>query len=342
MTIQFGRAITTPGDPLQKIPIDRLFLGISKPKQAFMDLIEQLQMVRAMDERQYRELKKQLPYFVCGVFHPPIRRTAHFARILYFVLDLDHLESADLDRLTVASRLREIPEVMLFFTSPSADGLKVMFRLQEPCSDSALFSAFYKIFAQRFAEKHGLQQVIDYKTSDVTRACFLSYDPAAYYNQHAKPVDLQVFVPNLSFDAAEKDLKAAEDFLKNQSTSAVKKNTDNLDEALLLKIKQKLNPHYRQPRAKNHFVPAQISDALPVLMEELAALGLQIVETQPINYGKKIKIVGEQLWAELNIFYGKKGFRVINTGKSGSSEQLAILASQAVEQILSTLPGQKP
>ncbi|MCR9290716.1 MAG: CRISPR-associated primase-polymerase type B [Bacteroidetes bacterium] len=337
MTIQFGKSITTPGDPLQKIPLERLFLGIQKPKQSFRDFIEQLRMVRSMDENQYRNLKKQLPYFVCGLFHPAIRRREHFATIESFVLDLDHLEVADLSIEVLRNKLKEVPEVLMLFASPSADGLKILFRLEEPCSDMALFSSFYKLFAQRFAEKNGLEQVIDYKTSDVTRACFISFDEKAYLNMESNRVVLKDFIPDLNFDLAERDIKKAEAFLKNAQSDEVKKDKQDLNKEALLKIKQRLNPHYRQPRTKNHHVPPEVDQVLPELNDALAEFEMKIMESNPISYGRKIKVVCNQLWAELNIFYGKKGFRVVQTTKSGSNLELATLAAQAIEQILSTM-----
>ena len=75
------------------------------------------------------------------------------------------------------------------FCSPGADGLKLLFRLEEKCEDEALFSAFYKQFALTFSQKYQLEGVIDTQTSDVTRACFMSYDPEAWYRPEALPVD---------------------------------------------------------------------------------------------------------------------------------------------------------
>jgi hypothetical protein len=344
MTLQFGRKITQAGDTLQKITLERLFLGISKPKPAFRDLIEQLRTVRSIDELRYRELKKQLPYFVCGIFHPPIRRSEHFASAQHFILDLDHLAEADLNTVILSQQLQQIPEVLMIFASPSADGLKVLFRLKEKCTDRGLFSSFYKIFAQRFAQKNGLEQVIDYKTSDVTRACFLSYDAAAYFQPDAEAVDLQMFIPELDFAAAEKDIKEATRFLAKKKSVATTKEAQTLEKETLLKIKQKLNPHYRKPKEKSYFVPREVESALEEINAQLEDFDMNLLETHPINYGRKVKIACDNLWAELNIFYGKKGFRIVATTKSGSNPELAQLARQVFEQILGTLelPNNNP
>lgn len=70
------------------------------------------------------------------------------------------------------------------------------------------------------------------------------------------------------------------------------------------------------------------------MTEELAALSLELYETEPIQYGRKIRIKTGRMFAEINIFYGKRGFTVVKTNKSGTNEALADLASKAIEQIL--------
>ena len=47
-----------------------------------------------------------------------------------------------------------------------------------------LYSLFYKKFVKSFSEQYDLQQVVDAKTSDVSRACFLSHDKDAFYNEN--------------------------------------------------------------------------------------------------------------------------------------------------------------
>jgi hypothetical protein len=42
------------------------------------------------------------------------------------------------------------------------------------------------------------------------------------------------------------------------------------------------------------------------------------------------------MWAEINVFYGKKGWSVVKTTKSGSHPDLAELGARAIEEILSS------
>lgn len=331
--LQWGLHITQSGDPLHKIAVEEMFRRIRQPKAAFQDRIRQLRAVRAMDEKQYRELKKGLPYFVCGLFHPAVRRRENFAEIRHFLLDLDHLSQAELPIEPLAQRMSGLPELEMCFTSPGGDGLKLMFRLSEGCRDAAMFSAFYKVFSRRFAEQYQLQQVIDYATSDVSRACFVSSDPEAFYNPEATPILMEDFLPGLDFELAEKAVREAEKAIPPPPAMNKEPEKD-----VLQQIRQKLNPNARPaPRAKQHHVPPELDQVAPLLAEKLAEMGLQLASANPINYGRQLRVAAGHLWAEVNLFYGKRGFSVVKTTKSGSHTELADIAAQAIEEILFTL-----
>ena len=96
--------------------------------------------------------------------------------------------------MLIAEANRGCDRVVLSFLSPSEDGLKVFFKLKERCYDSGLYSLFYKAFLLEFSKQYVLHQVIDTRTSDVTRACFVSVDPDAYYNPDAVQVDIRAFI----------------------------------------------------------------------------------------------------------------------------------------------------
>ena len=329
----FGRKITAYNDPLQKLTLERLIAGIKNPKQPFKDKIEQLRVIKSINLAAYKNQKKDLPYFVCGNFHPAVRRKEHFASIVFFVLDLDHLAAANLDKVTLKNKLSKLPICLAAFVSPGNDGLKVLFRLEKPCTDLAMFSSFYKIFSKEFAVKNQLESVVDYNTSDATRACFLTYDADVYFNPTAESVLMKNYLKNLDFELSEKDIKEADKFVKNLPKMTPKKGNE-LSNDILSEIKQKLNPNYRKPKEKKFFVPKEIEKAVPILKESLANFEMKVVETNPISYGRKVKLTCKGLWAEINIFYGKKGFNIVPTTKTGSNLELAVLASQAIEQVL--------
>ena len=146
-----GKHITTIGDPLQPVAIDKLFKAIINPDSEVATLQKRLQAIKMLDIQQYRKLKTGLPYIVCAHFHPNIRKKENFVFTERFIVDIDHLSEYDLEPKAVKDKMRNDPRVELMFTSPGGDGLKVFFSLEEKISDSAYYALFYKSFCLRFA-----------------------------------------------------------------------------------------------------------------------------------------------------------------------------------------------
>ena len=333
--LQLGTKITQPGDPLQKITVEQLYQMVRRPKTESVDFIQQLRALAAIDERQYRELKKQLPYFVCGIFQPPVRRKENFALIRYFILDLDHLSAAGADPGAVREALKGDPRVVLCFASPGGDGLKVLFRLEEDCRDAAQFSAFYKVFARRFGEQQGLLGAIDLQTHDVTRACFLSVDTDAFFNPLPEPVRMGDYLKNLDFEDAVADIRESEQVLRTHAPQRpAVPESPAMDQDILQRIKLRLNPAARTRVPKEHYVPPALDAAMPLLRERLAEWEMEIRSAEPIQYGRKVQVYAGQHFAEINLFHGARGFSVVKTTKRGSSPELADLAARAIQEIL--------
>ena len=112
----------------------------------------------------------------------------------YFVVDIDHIEEKELSINDLKTKFTQDKRVVLCFVSPGQDGLKLIFRLKERCYDAGIYSIFYKLFLSKFGAEYNIQQVIDTRTSDVARACFVSMDANAYYNPEAEPVDLNQYL----------------------------------------------------------------------------------------------------------------------------------------------------
>jgi|AntRauTorckE5430_2_1112549.scaffolds.fasta_scaffold00369_2 hypothetical protein len=332
--LMLGRKLTAPSDPLERIGIERVFQGLTHPKAAFRDLIARLRTVASVDVSMYRQLKKTLPYIVCGLFHPAIRRKEHFATIHYFILDLDHLAEGELTVAEVRARLSALPRPLLGFTSPGGDGYKVLFRLATPCSDAARFHAFYQSFARSFAHENGLEHVVDYQTCDVTRACFMSYDPEAFYHPEATPVDLNAYVPDLLTPPPKAD-ETATARLKKPAIKRTQAMAGPEDDTLE-KIRQKLNPKRRKSLPEKTIIqPEEISAAVDYFKENLAEYELQLVAAEAINYGRRLRVVAQKdIWCELNLFYGKRGFSIVKTTKAGSHAELADLATKVLRELL--------
>jgi hypothetical protein len=92
---------------------------------------------------------------------------------------------ADLDSLNgelsnVRGRLIQSPHVWALFTSPSGDGLKVVFRVP---ADATKHVGSFRAVEQHVCELTGKQ--IDQSCKDPARLCFLSYDSGIYHNVNA-------------------------------------------------------------------------------------------------------------------------------------------------------------
>lgn len=277
-----------------------------------------------------------LPYLVCAAFKPAIRRRDHFVNIEYFMVDVDHVsEHYDIAQLSL--QLAADTRLVLLFTSPGGDGLKLLFRLQEKCSDYGLFSAFYKQFIQQLATTYHLHPVIDISTSDVTRACFISYDEHAYYNPDAQKIDMMMYHIDDTEQLWSEAQQAETSFVaeKEKFSSADKpKQKPGPAQDVMESIRQKLNPLYRKPEKKQYYIPPEADAFLEKLKEELVPYGLQLLETAPIHYGRKLKIGAGNLWAEINLFYGGRGFTFVKTTKTGSDGELATICVQVLEETL--------
>lgn len=337
--VQAGKNISVAGDELQKVQVEYLFHAIRNPNMDIQNKIRQLRIVRNIDSKQYAFLKRQLPYFVCGLFNPNIRRTENFAYTQYFVVDIDHLSDKGIAIKELRTKLESDDRVCLSFISPSEDGLKIMFKLEERCYDPGLYSLFYKCFTTDFSKKYGLEQVTDSRTSDVTRACFISYDPEVYYNPNATSVNLEAYVdssnPNELFEA-KKRFESAENEEK-RTKSEEKERKEDVDSDVINQIKTILNNSPKKIEKPPVYVPEQLNEIIEDLTNFIISTGTIVQEITNISYGKKIKVaVGHRL-GEINLFYGKKGFTVVKSARTGTSPEINDMIAGLIESFLFTL-----
>lgn len=331
----FGTNIQSAADELKKVQEEYLYNSLRNPKPAIAATIQQLRIVYSMDTKGYAQLKRKLPYFVCGQFNPPFRRKENFAYTESFILDFDHLSSKQLSLKAIHDNIIQDEQVMMCFTSPSEDGLKVMSRLKERCYDAGLYSVFYKAFAATFAMRHNLTQVTDSKTSDVTRACFVSIDPNAYFNPNSIPVDIKAYLDEANPDALFK-MKHEQD----EHDKVAKKSDDRQtslpkdpDKDVLARIRQQLNP---KAQVEQHpaYVPEQLNEIIAELRLFIEETGLQVTEIINIQYAKKIRARLGQKESEVNLFYGKRGFSVVISPRLGTNEELNELLADLVKSFL--------
>lgn len=333
----FGTNIQSAADELKKVQEEYLYNSLRNPKPTIAATIQQLRIVYSMDAKAYVQLKRRLPYFVCGQFNPPFRRKENFAYTESFILDFDHLSSKQLSMKTIRDNIVKDEQVMMCFTSPSEDGLKVMFRLKERCYDAGLYSIFYKAFAATFAMRHNLTQVTDSKTSDVARACFISIDPNAYFNPNSIPVDIKAYL-----DESNPDLLFKIKHEQDEHDKVIKKSDDEQvplpkdpDKDILTRIRQQLNPKAQLPIEQHPaYVPERLNEIIAELKLFIEETGLQVTEIINIQYAKKIRARLGQKEAEVNLFYGKRGFSVVISPRLGTNEELNELLADLIKAFL--------
>ncbi|MBR1400034.1 MAG: virulence protein E [Prevotella sp.] len=333
--IMFGTNIQSADDPLKKMRELELYQCIVHPEPYVDAKIRQLRVAYQISPKQYNEQKRTLPYVVCGIFNPPYRNTENFGYTECFVVDIDHLSDKGLTIDTVKSRIHDDERIMMYFTSPSEDGVKVMFRLRERCYDTGLYSLFYKEFLRRFSEQYQLEQVVDKRTSDVTRACFLSFDSEAYFNNDCESVDIGLYVqqsdPLARFDLMAKQKREEKKFPTGDTIHL----PSDPDKEIMDKIKQCLHPNSKTIRKKpDAFVPEQLNMIIDDLVTYIQDTGLIVTEIIDIQYGKKLRISMGIKLAEINVFFGKRGFSVVKSPRSGTNAELNELTAQLIQMFV--------
>lgn len=343
--ISYGHNITSNSESLSPVGIIDFYHQIQAPPPDTAALIRQLRIVKVVDAKQYGQLKRKLPYYTCGIFNPAYRNTTNFAYTDYFILDIDHLSEKGLVLDTLRQRISTDSRVLMAFASPSMDGLKVMFHLSQHCSDPASYSIFYRKFAYQFSVQYGVEQAIDMRTCDVTRACFASHDPNAFFNPDATPVNLADYVSDEDSMSFAEALHEAE-VISSQSMAQDKSPLDELltttpepGDEVMANIRAILNP--RRAKADQQpqpvYVPAQLEEITEDLCQYVSNTGVEIVQVRSIQYGKKILTRIGNKTAETNVFCGRNGFTVVMSPKRGTNPEVNVMVAELIESFFDTL-----
>jgi hypothetical protein len=331
--ISCGNNIRSTEENLQKVRVDYLYQCIRVPRTDVAEKIARLRIIKGLDAKMYATQKRELPFFVCGMFTPAFRRKENFAYTEYFVLDIDHVQEKGHDLGELKQRLVNDSRVVLCFISPGQDGLKLMFKLKSRCYDAGIYSIFYKLFASMFSKQYNLQQVIDDRTCDVSRACFMSIDPDVYYNPVAELVDWEQIVNEQNSMALFENVKQVEEEQHQLGKESEKDElvSNEPGAETMQRIKSLLNPaRAKKEKIKEYFVPGILNDIIGDLKRYIEETGAIVTEIRDISYGKKIGVQVGLKFAEINLFYGKRGFNVVKSPKQGTSEELNAVVAELV------------
>jgi hypothetical protein len=123
------------------------------------------------------ELKKGLDYVTPSGIFTRRANTALEIPSWLLVLDFDHLPDVAAARAALLADAELAPDLVLLFTSPSGDGLKILVRADPTATHLDNFRA-YEAYLGRTYGALGLMP--DKAGKDVSRACFVPYAPDAW------------------------------------------------------------------------------------------------------------------------------------------------------------------
>ena len=102
----------------------------------------------------------------------------------YTILDFDHVKDLELLKRKLLSD--PVLDAEMVFTSPSADGLKVVIYNSDKAPYPVFYDALVKYIKKQYPEH---REALDVKNKDVARTCFICHDPSAFI----KPEYLQLW-----------------------------------------------------------------------------------------------------------------------------------------------------
>lgn len=312
--LSFGQQITSAADSLQVISLVDVAQQIRSDAH-LQASTTRLRKLALLDAEAARTLKTRLPYVVGSVFgtDAPTRRTTDtFVSAGYFILDLDHCTGID---GCVPDSIRADDSVALAFVSPSGAGLKLFFRLSEPCTDARRFALAYRNFATDFGVRHRWTKSVDLRTSDVTRACFLAHDPSVHHNPDAQAIDWRVWLTDTEgFSSAE------ETDLTPTRKPASERPIDPVAYGQVLK---QINPNTTAVRRERQVhVPDELQAMEPLVRTLCQSLNWELRAVESLNYGLKFGIRQGLRSAEVSVYWGKRGFSVVRSPKTGTDPAL--------------------
>lgn len=296
---------------------------------ALRDETERLRKVKQLDVGAYTRLKTRLPFVCCGQFRNGIRRSEHFETIQTWILDVDHYSGNMTDLVALREQLKADERIALLFVSPGGDGLKLFFKLTHPCTDTKRFSEAYKTFAFAFGEQYNLTRFIDFRTADVTRVCFLAHDPHAYINIMGDDIDWEALLPEQTQLALKQVLEPVQ--AEGEKSGRSHAIHPEVYSDIMRKLKAKAKPN---PLHKPVFVPEVLTIALPVIIASLAEEGMELKAQRDIQYGIQLEIQCKNDRADVNLFYGKKGFSIVLVERKNTNLHLGQLVIFMIEQAL--------
>lgn len=176
----------------QDVGFDTLLTGIQSGRwKASIDPARAA--YKAGNLAEYDRMKRALPAaMISGRFtrREANNLTEHSGLV---VCDLDHLG----DRLPeVRAKMDGDQHTVCSFISPSGDGLKFVCQVEPTPTDKHTHKAAFEAVRAHYEAAHGVE--LDPSGKDVSRLCFVSYDPALFRRDQSEPIKWDASAPERS------------------------------------------------------------------------------------------------------------------------------------------------
>ncbi|MCZ2101505.1 MAG: hypothetical protein LC107_08220 [Chitinophagales bacterium] len=293
-------------------------LIIAPDEHNLVTTTQNLRSVLKYSQERYRYMKTSLPFFSCSHFDPPLRGIQNFVRAEGLVIDLDM--KAPLDQELIR-KFKEDERIALGYISPSNMGIKLVFVLDEPVRDAQVYRALYLKFSSDFAMQYHLADCLDQKNCDVSRISFICHDSQAWFNSDAIPLTINHWI---SEDSISVPMDTPDEMVAEKQ---------NIPETAYKKILELLDTRPKTVKAVVPLMP-EISQIMDIISEELDIYEIRVDHVESIQYGAKLRLAKDVQKAEINVYYGKQGYRVVTSPRKGTDHQLNEVARFVLQSLL--------
>lgn len=182
----FKQPITHNLRPVSNVGLQQVFEYLTDPETGANTLHLRRLIAAGQTEAAKAWKLAQFPGVTFSATFAPTRAAANlqtFSGLL--CVDFDHLQNIEAARARLLNYENMRP--VLLFTSPSGNGIKAVYRLPAETT-AASFADVWR--AAAFTLKADLHLEADPACKDLSRLCFLPFDPYAVLNMAAPPVEL--------------------------------------------------------------------------------------------------------------------------------------------------------
>lgn len=313
--LTFGTNCKKTDQALQTFTLEELYQYIVESPQGLIEFCNTLRSVLRYSKDRYRNLKTNLPFFCASHFDPPFRKMQNFVRAVGLTIDVDQNHKIEDEQI---NKLKQDSRIALGYISPSGTGIKLLVLFDEPLENIDTYSAVYKRFSAEFAAQYHLMDKLDQRNSDVSRISFLCNDEGAWMRSDFTPVIWRDYNdPNI-------------EPLMSRPTG---KNENNISEHTYQLILEKLGS---RPRPARNIIPMmpEIERVMDEISQALASYQIKLEEVEAIQYGAKLILSADKDRAEINIYYGEKGYSTVVTAKRNTNVKLGQVAMHIVDSVL--------